>query len=141
MAIVVKSADAVAKKWQARAQGAGGDYTNGVNQPRRPWQSSTAAAKDVYAAGVQAAIGNDSFTKGVNAAGDAKWQRKSAALGAQRYGPGITAAAPDYQANVGPFLDVIAGLNLPPRQPKGSPGNIARVQAVADALRAKKLKG
>jgi hypothetical protein len=44
-------------------------------------------------------------------------------------------------AGVTPYLNTIAALNLPPRQAKGNPANYQRVQAVGDALRAKKLAG
>jgi hypothetical protein len=34
---------------------------------------------------------------------------------------------------------VLKNLTLPPRQPKGNPANLSRVQAVTDALRQAKL--
>jgi hypothetical protein len=141
MAIQIKSADAIAKKYAARGSAAGSDYTAGVQNPRQDWNAATIAAAPNFAAGVQAAIGNGSFAKGVNAAGTAKWQRKAAGVGAQRFGPGVQAAQGDYMNGVSPYLQVLAGLSLPPRGPKGDPGNIQRVAAVAAALRAKKLAG
>lgn len=140
-AINIKSADVVAKKYAARGAAAGPDYAAGVNNPRQDWQTATTAAKNTWAAGVQQAVGNGSFEKGVSAAGTQKWQRKASGVGAQRYGPGVTAAAGDYQAGVAPYLGVIASLNLPPRAPKGDPSNIQRVSMIAAALRAKKLQG
>lgn len=139
MAIQIKSADVIAKKFASRAGAAGADYAAGVASPRTPWAAATVNAATTYAAGVQQAIGNGSFAKGVNSAGDAKWQRKSAGVGAQRYGPGAQAAQGDYQTGVAPYLQVIAGVTLPPRLPKGDPGNIQRVTAVTSALRAAKL--
>jgi hypothetical protein len=139
MAIKIKSADVIANKFATRGAAAAGDYAQGVQNPRRDWQSSTASAEASYNQGVQDAIGRGSFKKGVNAAGNDKYQRKAAGVGAQRFAPGISAAKGDYQAGVQPYLDTIANLTLPPRQPKGSPANVARVSAVADALRAKKL--
>jgi hypothetical protein len=141
MAIQIKSADVIAKKYATRGAAAGTDYAAGVANPRQDWNAATAAAASTYAAGVQQAIGNGSFVKGVNAAGTAKWQRKAQSTGAQRYGPGVQAAQGDYQNGVAPYLQVIAGLTLPPRAPKGDPGNIQRVAAIAQALRAKKLAG
>lgn len=139
MPIQIKSGDTIAKKFAARAGAAGADYSAGVAAPRRPWAASTAAAAQTFAQGVQAAVTNGSFVKGVNAAGDAKWSRKASGVGAQRYPQGAQAAAPDYQAGVQPYLDVISNVQLPPRMPKGDPGNLARVTAVTSALRAKKL--
>lgn len=141
MPIQIKSADVIASKYASRGAAAGADYATGVQNPRQDWAGATAASASTYAAGVQAAIGQGSFAKGVNAAGTAKWQRKAAGVGAQRYPSGVTAAKADYQNGVAPYLQVIAGLTLPPRAPKGDPSNIQRVAAIAQALRAKKLAG
>lgn len=141
MAIKIKSVDAAAAKYVSRASAAAPDYTNGVNNPRRDWAQSTSAADTTWASGVQQAVSNGSFKKGVNAAGTAKWQTKAATVGSQRFSSGVNAAKGDYQARVQPYFDVLANLNLPPRQPKGDPSNINRVAAVAQALRTKKLGG
>jgi len=141
MPIQIKTADVISKKYATRGAAAGADYQAGVSSPRQDWATATQAAAQTYAAGVQAAIGQGSFAKGVNAAGTPKWQRKASGVGAQRYGPGVQAAQGDYATAVTPYLDVLRNLTLPPRAPKGDPGNIARVAAVAQALRAKKLQG
>lgn len=141
MAIQIKSADVVAKKYATRGAAAGADYAAGVQTPRQDWAQATEAASQTYAAGVQAAIGNGSFAKGVAKAGTQKWQRKAAGVGAQRFGPGVQAAQGDYASGVTPYLDILRNLTLPPRAPKGDPGNIQRVAAVAQALRQKKLQG
>lgn len=141
MAIQIKSADAAAAKYATNGAAAGAAYAAGVASPRQDWQAATAAAAPTYAAGVQAAIGANSFAKGVATAGTAKWQRKASGVGAQRFPAGVTAAKGDYQNGVAPYLQVISGLTLPPRGPKGDPGNVQRVAAIAQALRAKKLAG
>lgn len=140
-AIQIKSADVVAKKYAARAGAAGQDYASGVQNPRTDWAQATEAAANTWQAGVQAAAANGSFVKGVAKAGTPKWQRKAAGVGATRYGAGVQAAQNDYQAGVAPYLQVIAGLTLPPRNPKGDPGNLQRVAVIAAALRQKKLQG
>ena len=137
----IKSADVIAKKYASRGGAAGADYAAGVQAPRQPWAQSTLNAANNYAAGVQQAIGQGTFQKGVSAAGDAKWARKASGVGAQRYGPGVQAAQPDYQSGVAPYLDVLKNLSLPPRAPKGDPSNVQRVAAIATALRAKKISG
>jgi len=141
MAIQIKSMDVITKKFVARGGAAGGDYQTGVQNPRRPWQATTVAAAPTWAAGVSAAVSNQMFTKGVNKAGDAKWAAQSSGKGATRFGPGIQAAGPYYNSGFQPYHDVIAGVNLPPRGVKGDPNNNARVAAVTQALRAKKLSG
>jgi hypothetical protein len=137
----IKSVDAIAKKYAARGGAAAGDYSDGVKNPRNDWQTSTAAAANTYAAGVQAAIGNGSFAKGVANAGSEKWSRKAQTVGAQRFGPGVQAAQPDYAKGVSPYLDTLRNLTLPPRAPKGDPSNVQRVAAIATALRSRKLAG
>lgn len=134
----VKSADAVAKKWAARAGAAGGDYTTGVQTTTKDWAADTAAQAGAWAQGVQAAAANGSFAKGVNAAGTQKWRTMASTKGAQRYTGGVTAALPAYQTGIGPVLQALQGVNLPPRGPKGDANNINRVTAVTQALR--KLK-
>jgi hypothetical protein len=141
MPIQIKSPDAVAKKYATRGAAAGADYAAGVATPRQDWATATEAAQSTWGAGVQQAISNGSFSKGVAKAGTPKWQRKASGVGAQRYGPGVQAAQGDYQTAVSPFLDVLRNLTLPPRNPKGDPGNIQRVAVVAAALRAKKISG
>jgi hypothetical protein len=141
MAIQIKPADVIAAKYATRGAAAGQDYATGVQAPRTDWAQATESSAPAWGAGVQMAVSNGSFSKGVARAGSAKWQRKASGVGAQRYGPGVTAAKQDYATGVAPYLQVIANLSLPPRGPKGDPGNINRVAAIATALRQKKLQG
>jgi hypothetical protein len=136
--ITIKSADVIAKKWTSRASAAGADYTAGIQNPRRPQAQTAAAAANSWAAGVQQAVTNGTYSKNVLASAD-KYLRNSVGKGSQRYPGGITAGSSDFQNGIGPYLDVLANLNLPPRAPKGDPSNIQRVAVIATALRAKKL--
>lgn len=131
----VKSADVVTKKWAANAQAAGGNYQAGVTGTQKDWAQDTAAAAGSWAQGVSTASANGSFAKGVNAAGTAKWKAAAAGKGAQRYPQGVQAATPMYQNAIGPVLQVLQGVNLPPRSAKGDPGNLQRVAAITTALR------
>lgn len=135
----VKSLDATSAKWVARASAAGGAYTDGVKSPKSDWASSTQAAAGNYAQGVQVAIQNKSFEKGVAAAGDAKWQAGAINKGASRYAPGVAAGQANYAQGSQKYNQVLTNLTLPPRMPKGDPGNYARAAAVGAALRKAKL--
>lgn len=135
----VKPLDQISAKFAARASAAGKAYTDGVNAPKRPWAATTAASTTNWAQGVQTAITNGAFQKGVNAAGDAKWQTNAAGKGAQRYPTAVQNAGPAYQAGFSKYASVLSGLTLPPRMPKGDPGNLNRSAAVANALRAAKV--
>jgi len=134
----VKSADAAAKKWAARAGAAGGDYAAGVQNTQKDWAGATAGSAQAWATGVATAAQTGSFARGVNNAGTAKWKTKASGVGAQRYPQGVAAAQPFYQAGIGPVLQTLGGLTLPPRGPKGDPGNLQRVAVIDQALR--KLK-
>ena len=135
----IKSTSTSSDKWVRRAGQASGDYAKGVQNPRTSWAEATAGAAQAQADGVQQAISEGRFEKGVNAAGNSKWQRKATSVGAQRYGPGVAAAKGDYEAGFAPYAAVIQGVTLPPRGPKGDPRNYARTQAIGDALHAAKV--
>lgn len=137
----VKDAGTVAKKWAARAGAAGGDYAAGVQTPRVDWAAATEAASSSWAQGTQIAATNGSFSKGVAKAGTDKWKRKAAGVGAQRYTGGVAAAQPDFQTAIGPVLQVLQSVSLPPRAPKGDPSNLNRVAAITTALRKLKTGG
>jgi hypothetical protein len=141
MPINVKDITTIQQKFATRAGAAGNDYKTGVMNPRRPWAASTALSKESWAQGVQNAVQNDRFTKGVAKAGDQKWQTKASTNGANRFPAGAQAAAGDYGANFAPYLQTIAALNLPPRFPRGDARNNDRVNAVTAALHAKKISG
>lgn len=141
MAIKVKDAAMAAQKFVTRGQAAAGDYQKGVQGAGDTWQAHSAAASDTFAAGVQEAITRGAYTKGIAKAGSGKYVNNASTKGAQRYPQGVATAGPAWQDATAPYLQTLQGITLPPRRPKGDPGNMARVQAVTDALRKKKLAG
>ena len=140
-AIQVKDTGAVAAKFKMRASGASQDYASGVAAAGSAWEQGARAGESNYEQGVQDAIGRKAFGKGVSAAGASKYTDNATKLGVQRYPTGIANAEGAYAKGVGPFLDVVKSLTLPPRGPKGSPANQQRAQVVAAAMRAKKVSG
>jgi len=126
-------------KWVRRTGSATEEFKQGVQSPRVDWASATVAAAPSQHAGVQAAIADNRFAKGVTAAGTARWQAKAAGKGADRFAGGVADAQGDYAKAVQPYTDVINNTVLPPRGPKGDPKNFQRVVAMATALRNKKL--
>lgn len=141
MAIKVKDGATAAAKFVQRGQAAAGDYTKGVQGSGDAWQQNTQQSVDTYNQGVQEAITRGAFLKGVTKAGSAKFVAAATTKGAQRYPAGIALAGPAWQEGTAPYLAVLSSLNLPPRRPKGDPGNMSRVAAVTEALRKKKLGG
>jgi len=103
-----KTPEQVIEKYQRGVAGAGQDYANGVQNPSRPWASATAAAAARYAAGVQEAISNGKFQRGVQRAGDAKWQQRASTIGAQRYTGAAGEAAQAFGAVAGQVMQAAA---------------------------------
>ncbi|MBA7479420.1 hypothetical protein ES707_14854 [subsurface metagenome] len=141
MSIPIASAADIAAKWARVTPGRTADYEAGVRSPRRDWKAETAAAEPRYKEAVTKAAAEGRFGRGVAKAGTAKWQRKAIDVGTARFGPGVAAAGPDYEAGFAPYAATIAGLTLPERYPTGDDRNLARVAVVAKALHLKKIKG
>jgi len=139
--IAVKSAAEVAGKYASVTPGRSAYYESGVKNPRTSWSGATVAAASNYKQAVSAGDIEKRFAGGARKAGDTKWQRKSVDVGVSRFGPGVNAAKGDYEANVGPYLQAISGLTLPPRQPRGSDANVERVRTIATALSKLRLAG
>ena len=137
----IKSIDVIAEKWTRVTPGRSADYAAGVAAPRTDWATATANAESAYGQGVQQAVSRKAFSKGVKAAGTAKWQQKTTDKGVPRWSQGITMSGNDYANGFGPYAQVIASTTLPPRYPAGDPRNIDRVAAIAKALRDKKIGG
>lgn len=141
MAIKVTDAATGARRFVQRGQQAAGDYTAGVQGAGEDWAREASASVDNYNQGVQQAIARDAFRRGIQEAGAQRYSQRAATVGAQRYPQGIAAAGPTWQERSQPFLDAIRALNLPPRRPKGDPGNYLRGQAVGEVLRRRKVGG
>lgn len=138
MAIQTKPLDRVVSRWQTKASAATPDYVAGVSAAGTTQADHAAAAETTWGAGVQAALSNHTFVKGVQR-DPGKWARNALSKGKDRFVGGINAAKDDFSKGIGPVLQVIAGVTLPPRQPRGSPSNNDRVAAITTALRAFKL--
>lgn len=134
MAIEMKDTAAIARKFVQRAGAAGAEYKSGVAGKGAKWATNTQAAADNYAQGVQASIGRGAFARGVSAAGPGKFEAKAGEIGATRYPQGVAGSEAAFAQGFDKFANVLKGVSLPPRAPKGSPQNLQRVAAVADAL-------
>lgn len=135
----IRSASEVSAKWARVTPERAEDYKIGVQNPKKDWAEETAKAETNYENGVKAAITKKRFGKGVRKAGTAKWQKNAIEKGTERFGPGVAQAQESYEKGFAPYRDVIEGLTLPPKYPKGDPRNLARVAAVAKALHDKKM--
>jgi len=141
MALKVKAAGDAAQRFVDNGAAAGKQYEQGVTGAGQDWQAGASAAKQTYADGVQDAISRDAYSKGIQAAGASKYERKAREVGVARFPQGVRAAKSDYQQNVEPYLETLRGLSLSPRRPAGDPQNFNRVQEVGLALRRRKIAG
>ena len=137
----VKSASEIAGKWARVTPQRTADYEDGVKNPKRDWEQATIEAADRQAEGVQKAIQEDRFAKGVAKAGTSKWQKGATQKGPQRWSQGVQLGEDEYEKGFAPFRDVIEQTDLPPRFPAGDPRNIERVQTMAAALHKRRVEG
>jgi len=135
----IKSTADIAKKWKEVTPGRAQFYKQGVEASGVQWEENTVNATDAYNSGVTQAIAEDRFSRGVQAAGQEKWKRKSSEVGAGRFGPGVQAAAPDFEKGFAPYRETIASLELPSRGARGDPQNYQRVSAIGDALHKQRI--
>jgi hypothetical protein len=136
----VKDLGASATKFSTNAAAGSTNYKNGVSA-NSDWAGNTAAAESTYAAGVQAAVASQRFSKGVNKAGQQKWQANTISKGQARFQQAVATpqAQQAWQAGFGPYAQVLGSITVPPKGVKGSPGNYAIVQQIGDALHKAKV--
>lgn len=131
----------IAAKWVRVTPGRSADYEAGVRAPRVDWADATEAAADRWNAGVDRARTEGLFGRGVREAGTARWQSRTLAVGVPRWGPGVAASEEAYRTGFRPYRDVIEAVTLPPKGPRGDPGNIERVRVLAAALYEARVRG
>lgn len=98
----------VAQKWVDRMNGASTAYTQGVQRTDVNPMQAAAANSAGYLAGVQAAVSSGKWQAGLNRTTKEQWVNLCTTLGAQRLGPGATAAKPKFQAFMSSFLPVLS---------------------------------
>lgn len=137
----IKSLSAIREKWTRVTPGRQEDYKIGIQNPRRDWETETAAAKDNWKAGVDAAAGKNLFEKGVSKAGTKKWEQRALAKGPGRFSEGVYIAGGDYERGYAPYREAIARTDLPPKFPRRDPRNLERVRSVVNAMVQEKVGG
>jgi hypothetical protein len=139
MAIKVKSSGESAAKWATNAGAAATEYATQASGAGADWEANTKAAAPNFRAAVSAGGIEKRFSGGVSRAGAAKYTRGINTKGSGRYAGGVQAGQQDYSAGVEPYLQTIASLTLPARQPRGSEANNARVSTITKALSQRRL--
>ena len=130
----IKSLAEISKKFIDVTPQRAAEYEAGVKSPKRDWEQSTVAAEANFEAGIQKAVQNKSFGKGVKAAGNAKYQKGVIEKGVSRWPVGVSLSQQAFADGYGPYRDEIERTKLPPRYPRRDPRNLARVAAIDKPL-------
>jgi len=136
----IKSMENSSDKWVRRASVAGPDYQAGVENPKVPWEDAAFKGDANYRIGVTKAASEGRFAAGVKKAGNAKWKANALKKGPGRFAEGVAIGREEWQKGFAPYHAAIGSIALPPRGPKGDPNNIQRVAAIANTLRALRIK-
>ena len=134
----VPSTADIAKKWGDVTPGKSTYYENATKNAGGTWEANTTAAKNTFKLAVSAAGIENRFAGGVKGKAG-KFERKVVDVGIGRFGPGVSAAVTDMEDAFGPYRDLLDGMSIPDRGPRGDPGNYAIVQKVGDPLHKKRL--
>lgn len=136
----IKSLGAIREKWNRVTPLRTEDYKLGVSNPRRDWAEEAQAGKQNWKQGIDAAAAKDMYARGVQAAGTGKWRENALKKGPGRFAEGVMIAAPEYEKGFARYHQAIERAELGPRFPRRDPRNLNRVKAVVDALVAEKTK-
>lgn len=136
----IKDPASIAEKFSRVTPSRTQDYVEGVESPRADWERQTTAAAANYKQGIQKAIAESRFERGVKATGTSHWQEQTLKKGPGRWAEGVADAKDAYARGFAPYAETIRNLTLPDRGPVGDPRNLQRVAAVANALHEKKMK-
>lgn len=137
--VAFKDLGASATKLAQRGQNASADYTKNAVAAAGDWHTNAAASNQNWKDGINAAVGRDAFSKGIQAAGPQAYATQVQAVGGTRFSDGMSKAGPKWQAGFGKIAAMVQGKDLGPRGIKGSPANKQRAANMSDAWRAAKL--
>ena len=137
--VKTKGQAATQANWEAGIGRAPAAYTKGV-QGTNDWQEKAIAGEDLYGQKVQEAVANKSRAAGISKTSNAEWQGAALAKGAQRIGPGMTAAKAKFGTGIAKVLSVIEGVSIAPRSADPMANVDGRVKPIVAALHAIKGK-
>jgi len=134
MPVPIATTEQIAQKWATVTPQRSADYEQGVQNPKTDWKTATNAANAAWKEGTQAAIQANRFSTGVSAAGTDKWQTATLEKGVARWGQGVQLGQGNFVQGFAKFREAIANANLPQRFARRDPRNLERVKAINDAL-------
>jgi hypothetical protein len=137
--VKTKGLSATQANWDAGIGRAPAAYTKGV-QNTTGWQAAAIAGESLYGQKVQEAVANHSRATGISQTSDSEWQQAALSKGAQRIGPGMTAAKGKFNTGISKVLSVIEGTSIAPRSADPMANVDGRVKPLVAALHAIKGK-
>lgn len=102
--MATKNAAQVTTKWATRAQGATQALQDGINNVQTAPGMLAAAKQDKMLANITQAITSGKWAANVSAVTLADWKNAMLTKGVQRYGAGVSAAQPKFQAFMSKLL-------------------------------------
>ena len=128
-------------KWARNVAASGPSYKEGTANPHEDWEPAAKAGEDLFGVAMGQAITNRSREKGIERAGQARYDTATLEKGIVRFAAAgnVPSNKARYKANFGRFAAALRSVDLPPKQPKGQ--NLERVAAVNDAMIAEKARG
>ncbi|MFA6161764.1 MAG: hypothetical protein WC766_06410 [Patescibacteria group bacterium] len=136
-----KSASVSAVKWAQRAGSAASDFVNGAKNTTKDQAQAAIAGFENYKSALTASFAKGSFAKGLQKSGKTGWLNGITEKGEGNFAAGVMAPAAQskYSTESARFDGARGAAASMPRGPKGSPSNLARVAAVANAQHAVKI--
>lgn len=135
----IMALDKIGKKWSARSKLAGGDYTEGVKDPKRPWKEGATSGKENFKTAMAKVISQDRYSKGLSEKAQAKYDARTKLFGQRHYEEVVEVSEMSQREGYAPYHEAFTGLTQSERFPKGDPRNNRRVDDVTVAYHKKKL--
>lgn len=104
---MVRTSKEASEKWAERIRASGKWMKAGVEHPREDWAEKAKAAKAKRDAGLSLAMAEDRINKGIDAAGTAKWSKRTKEVGVARWTADAPKAEVEYGGAMGDVLSAI----------------------------------
>lgn len=137
----MKTAQQSVGKWAGRTAGASTDYAKGVMETDKDQAARAILAAPIYKQALTESFARNAYEKGLQKSGNQGWKNGVQEKGAQNFSTGVSTptAQSRYSENSGKYDSARTAADKLPRGPRGSATNLARVTAVANAMRAVKV--
>ena len=131
--VETKSLSVVQKKWEDAIGRVPASYTEGVSGAKDVIAKGV-SGEELYATKVQEAIASKRRATELAKVSDTDWKNAATTKGAQRIGPGMSAAKGKFNKGINEVLTVIQGVTIAPRTADGLTNVDNRVKPIVKAL-------